>query len=381
MPYFLETDTFHDEPVWEVLAGGVADVVDQLQAAYVRLKSKASHLLSDGYLTEGAALAMCRGRRRILDKLCTSVLEQKPLLHRQGDECDCLGDTWVAGYAYKIHNFLKRNPSKREYNRNRAQKADLRDARLKALVYRRDGGCCRYCGSGPLSAKAVRAKDRRKVLHFDHVDPDQPATPDGGNFVTCCARCNETKGKRTPYEADMVLLDPPAEEQATAMLAQAMQLRDTPPAGRTAGAPDQPPTSARSATNHETTARNTDRDQKPITDPVADPITDRNHGPIADPTPPVHPTPTTPAADHRFAQAPEPSGLGRGGTPDLIHPAARYQPQPARLPEEPDVYTRRSRLPAAPPYISAEPEWPPVWPAGSVPATPPHAEHHTGGTA
>lgn len=378
MPYWLESDDFHSRAVWEVLADGAADLVDQLQAAYVRLKSQASHLLSEGYLTEGAALALCRNRRKLLDRLCTPVLGEKPLLHRQGDNCDCLGDTWVNGYAYRIHNFLKRNPSRKEYNRSRAQRADLRDARLKGLVYRRDGGCCRYCTSGPLSPKAVRSKDRRKVLHFDHVDPDQPATPDGDGFVVACARCNEAKGKRTPYEADMVLLATPSPEQAAAMATRPLQLFDAPPPGSRPAA-DQHQTGSEPATDHQNSPVTTDRDQKPITDPVADPITDRNHDPIADPTPPVHPKPTTPATDHRSDRPAEPSGMGRGGTPDLIQPASRYAGQPRRLPEDPDVYTRRSR-PAPPPYISAVPVWPPTWPAGSVPATPPHADH-AGGTA
>lgn len=377
MPYFLETDTFHVMPVWEVLADGAADVVDRLQAAYVRLKSESSHVLADGYLTEGAALRLCRGRQKILDLLCTPVLDEKPLVHRQGDECECLGDAWITGYAYRVHNFLKRNPSRREYNRNRAQKADLRDARLKALVYRRDGGCCRYCTSGPLSAKAVRAKDRRKVLHFDHVDPDQPATPDGGNFVVACGRCNESKGKRTPYEADMVLLDPPTPERAAAMLERQLELVDQPPAA----AADHRPTTAGSATDHEITDQNTDHQQKHVGDPIADPITDRHHDPNADSTPPVRPTPTAPATDQRPDQVPGPSGSGRGGAPDPIPPASRYHPGPARLPEEPDVYHRRSRPPAEPPpFISAEPEWPPRWPAGSVPVTPTSAPETTGGT-
>lgn len=368
VPYFLETDTFHDLPVWEVLADGANELVDALQAAYVRMKSKASHLLSEGYLTEGAATAMCRGKKKVLEKLCTPVLGEQPLLHRQGDECECLGDTWTAGYTFRIHNFLKRNPSRREYNRNRAQKADLRDARLKGMVYRRDGGCCRYCTSGPLSPKAVRAKDRRKVLTYDHVDPDQPAGPDAANLVVACGRCNETKGKRTPYEADMVLLPERAPEQAEALERRPMLLVDAPPAGLG----DHRPTSSEPATDHQITDQITDHEQKHVADPISDPITDRKHDPNDDLATPVHPSPTTSATDHRSDQPSEPSGMGRGGTPDLIPPAGRHANQDHRTPEAPDVYHRRSR-PAPPAYISAEPEWPPVWPAGAIPVTPPAA--------
>ncbi|GGK89332.1 HNH endonuclease [Mangrovihabitans endophyticus] len=361
MPYFLETDAFADLPVWEVLADGAGDVVDALQAAYTRMKSKASHLLSEGYLTAGLALQLCRGRRRVLDKLCTPVLGEQPLLHRPGDECECLGDTWTDGYAYRIHAFLKRNPTRREYNRSRAQKADLRDARLKGLVYRRDGGCCRYCRSGPLSPKAGRAKDRRKVLQYDHVDPDRPAGVEGENFVVACGRCNESKGKRTPYEADMVLLDMPEPDEASALERRELLLLDMPDHSATT---DRPPTDQRPNSDHE---------QKPITDTVTDPIADRKHDPNADPAPPVRPSPTTPQPDHRSDQRLEPSGMGRGGTPDPASPpAGRHGLQEPRTGEHPDPYHRRSRRPPNPPaYISAEPQWPPVWPAGSVPATTP----------
>src|SRR5690606_10030604 len=146
-----------------------------------------------------------------------------------GDECPCLGTApWIDGYAYRIHNFLKRNPSKREYDLDKAKKADLRDARLKALVLKRDGGCCRYCGSGPLERKAVRAKDRRRVLTFDHVDPDRAAGEDGANLVVCCGRCNDEKGARTPDEADMVLLPEPTPEQAARLADREPQRLDRP---------------------------------------------------------------------------------------------------------------------------------------------------------
>lgn len=369
MPYFLETDTFHADPAWEVLAGGSAELVDRLQSALTRLKSQSAHILSWGYLTEGMALQLCRGRQKILELLCTPVLGEKPMVHRQGDDCECLGDTWTTGYAYRIHNFSKRNPSKREYNRNRAQKAELRDARLKAMVYNRDGGCCRYCTSGPLSPKAGRSKDRRKVLHYDHVDPDQTAGPDGSGLVVACGRCNEGKGKRTPEEADMVLLPPPSPELAIQMRQRPLQLFDSPPADHQPNT-DEPPTKHRT----------TDQKQKPDGDPITDPNTDHQLEPTTDQRTHARPHTAPSPTDTAPEQPSEPSGLGRGGPPDLIRQPHRHAHQEPRTPEEPDVYTRRSR--AEPPrYISADPEWPTHWPAGSVPATPPHQDTSTGGTA
>lgn len=366
MPYWLEDDTFHATPVFMALAGGNADRADFIKVALCNLKSLASHLKSDGYLLADAALSQCRGRRWILDRLCTPVLGQPPLLHRRGDDCDCLGETaWTEGYDYRIHAFLRRNPSKREYDRNRAQKADLRDARLKAQVYQRDGGCCRYCTSGPLSPKAGRSKDRRKILTFDHVNPDQVAGPLAENLAVACGRCNEEKGHRTPDEADLVLQPAPTTAAARALLDRAPQLHDRPPGS----AADQRPITDEPATDHPNTDQEQRHEHQPVTDPIADPISDRIGDPIADPAPPVRPSPTRSPNGSGPDQAGEASGLGRGGPPDLIGPAPPYPGQPHRGPAYPDVYTRRSR--AAPPDQRPHPPPPEYqWPPGSVPADP-----------
>ena len=350
MPYWLESDTFADDPVWEVLAAGNLDRLDALQAAYARLKAKASHLLTDGYLTDQTALRYCRGRRGVLDRLCTPVLERPPLVHRRGDECDCLGDAWIDGFDYRVHAFLRRNPSRAEYNRNRAQKADLRDARLKAMVYARDGGSCRYCRSGPLSPKAGRSRDRRKALTYDHVDPDAPAGPDGAGLVVACARCNEYKGHRTPDEADMVLLPAPDDAERAAWTARGLALFD--PADHVAITDESP-------TNQQTGA-------DPASDPITDPGGDRESDPDANTTPPVYPHSGDHQPEQPTARSGKGDGPGRVGSRDPDPPSqARYR-QHARPAAEPDVYHRRSR--ASPPL----PEY--VWPPGSVPARPPTSE-------
>lgn len=344
MPYWLESDTFAVDPVWEVLSGRSADLVDQLQAAYCRLKATSAQVLSDGYLTEKMALGQCRNRPKLLALLTTAVLDGPPLLHRQGDECECLGEHWVPGYAYRIHGFSKRNPTRREYNRNRAQKADSRDNRLKHLVYTRDGGCCRYCLSGPLSKNSGRAKDPRKRIHYDHVDPDQPAGPNGENFVLSCKRCNEYKGHRLPHEADMVLHPAPTPERAAELRAHVRVLNEMVLVDASG---NHSPIDDESTTNHH-------HDRKPVGDSIGERITDRDPDPIDDSTPRLRPTPSLINGEPMPNQPPEGSGLGRGGPRTVIG-------QPARSPEHPDVYHRRSR--AAP-----EPEY--VWPPGSVPADP-----------
>lgn len=354
MPYWLESDTFADDPVWEVLAGGSADRIDSLQAAYARLKAKASHLKSDGYLTDQTALRYCRGRRQLLDRLATAVLERPPLLHRRGDECDCLGDSWIDGYTWRIHNFLKRNPSRTEYDRNRAQKADLRDARLKAAVYTRDGGCCRYCRSGPLSPKAGRARDLRKRLHHDHVDPDQPAGPDGANLVIACQRCNDFKGHRTPEEADLRLLPEPTAAERAAWEERGQALFD--------------PEDHQRITDGSPTDQHHDADR--ITETTTDPISDETTDPNNDPVPVVRPSsgPVRPDDGEHSPQQPRAwsgkgPGAGRGGDPALI--GASRAAMPTRDASAPDIYHRRSRAPSS----AAAPVTEYVWPPGSVPAT------------
>lgn len=68
-------------------------------------------------------------------------------------------------------------------------------------VFLRDGFRCQYCG----------AKRPASELNYDHVLPRVR----GGktvweNIVTSCYACNDRKGSRTPAEAGMTLLRPPA---------------------------------------------------------------------------------------------------------------------------------------------------------------------------
>jgi hypothetical protein len=358
LPYWLETDAFADDPIWQVLGAGKADVEDRLQAAYCRLKAKTSHLRDNGYLTTATALAQCRGRRQVLDLLCTSVLERPPLLHRQGDTCPCLGGEWIEGFGYRVHEFLKRNPSRAEHDRAKAQRADLRNARLKALVYERDAGCCRYCRSGPLSNKAGRSRDRRKALVYDHVDPDAPAGEGGANFVTCCAACNEHKGHRTPYEADMVLLPPPTDAERAAWRDRPLQLQERPvydPAelARAADANAHPITDG-SPTDHQ---QNTDPVGDPNADPGGDPAGDPNSGNDGTAMPETGHEQAQQQHDHPHGEPEEPLGSGRvGHRGDGDRRRGRAQPE--RTGADPDIYHRRSRAsPDLPDY---------VWPPGST---------------
>lgn len=367
--YWLETDTFFDDPVWErlVTAGGGRGrgaLYDALKASYCDMKAFASRHGSDGYLTAERVLYLCRGKQKLVDLLCTSVLGKSALVHREGADCACLpGGVWREGYDFYLHQFLKRNPARAETDRDRAQKANLVDARLKALVYERDAGCCRYCRSGPLSSKANnRTKDRRKILHHDHVDPDKQAGPDGEGFVVACARCNEEKGRRTPGEADMVLLREPTAAERVEWAERGQVLFE-----RADWGPEHADiiggSSVTSSPDHQTDHQSLDDAADVRTD---DPTDDAG----ADVTGEVRPDSAGQASEHPLNQAPEGPGSGRVGEPhETGHDAGPRTPprkppehQPVRASTEPDIYHGRSRA-------SPAPDLPPLhWPPGSVPA-------------
>lgn len=347
MAYYLTDDTAHTDPRWMVLAAGRVSLADQIFAFWHRLCGTAALSKHDGYLTHHEALAACRGRRNVLELMLTPVLGERPLMHRRGDSCDeknCLDASppWIDGFDYRLCAFLKRNPSKAEKTRNDAQKADSRDKPLKDRVYARDGGCCRYCRSGPLARKGMgNAKDRRRALQFDHVDPDRAAGPDGDNYVTACARCNREKGQCTPAEADMVLLPVPTQAQRDAWAARGERQFDLgqavdEPAEDGHGQPhEQPPDN-----QHGNRPDNQHGNRQAVVSAV---VSTSPPGAVraGEVRLQVGEQPTTTTADPTAAR----SGTGRDGQP-LASVVRPFAVQPARTGAAPDVYTGRSRAPA-----------------------------------
>lgn len=98
---------------------------------------------------------------------------------------------------------------------------------LREQIYERDRGLCRYCG---VRVNWLARRGDLRGTH-DHVDPDGPNTLD--NCVTCCGKCNQEKGNRTPEEWGRALLAPgqkPAEtgtepERAESGIGQAIRTR------------------------------------------------------------------------------------------------------------------------------------------------------------
>ena len=318
MPYWQESDTFHDDPRWPKLAAGHAVTVDQLQAAYCRLMSIAGRHATNGWLTHETAASLAKPK--VIERLAAKGLsDQPPMLHRKGDKCSCF-EEWLPGYDFCIHWFLKRNPHKRETERYRKQKSEASDPRLRAQVYERDAGCCRYCRSGPLKKSGMgNSKDRRRVIHYDHVDPDELAGPDAANLIVSCARCNESNGRRTPDEPDMVLLPIPTADERQQWQARGEARLDPPQQRRD---------SAQTAVS--------------TADPAAVDTAVPSGVPAVDTEPSstgeVRPATGQEQQRQRPPLSPEGSGSGRGGQPACVD-------QPPRNRDTPDVYHRRSRAP------------------------------------
>lgn len=347
MPYYLTDDKAELDPRWMVLAEGKESVADLLFAYWHRVQAASAKHSHNGYVTHHEALDACRGKAKPLQLLLTPILGQPPLIHRKGDACaekNCIDNSppWVDGFDYRVCSFSKRNPTKAETDRNRSQKADSRNKPLKDATYLRDAGCCRYCRSGPLPKKGMgRAIDRRKALQFDHGDPDRDAGPSGENFFTTCARCNEHKGRRTPSEADMVLLPEPTEAERAEWLARPLYLLDRP----------EPVGDNRHDNRHDNrTDKQHDKRQTVVASSVRPVVPDGwlEPGSTGDVRPQPRPQATTTTAD----PGPAGSGSGRVGQPVPVRDprASPYGTagQIARTSEYPDIYHRRPRLPVTP---------------------------------
>ncbi|WP_290055640.1 HNH endonuclease [Amycolatopsis solani] len=189
---------------------------DQINAAlghFMQLLTWVSGERSDGFVT--ADIVELFGTAATTRRLLRARFGRQPLLHQLDEhgkppECACLdGREWKPDYEFVIHDYLDRNPSRSENDVKKAKDRELRDPKLKAAVRLRDADTCRYCG------KTCKHSDRVSDdgLTYDHVDPEIA----GGmaNLVVACRGCNRRKGRRTPFQANMILLDLPTPAPAT----------------------------------------------------------------------------------------------------------------------------------------------------------------------
>lgn len=113
--------------------------------------------------------------------------------------------------AYLYHGWKRCNPWKdhedddvTKFKETRARQ--LKDmVELRARVFARDRGRCRYCRVQVTTIPNDQRSKTRRV--YDHVDPLGDNTYE--NLVVSCARCNGIKNNRTPDDAGMTLLAPP----------------------------------------------------------------------------------------------------------------------------------------------------------------------------
>ena len=88
----------------------------------------------------------------------------------------------------------------------------------RANIYWRDDSQCQYCGRFDVYRK----------LTLDHVIPKSRGGDKGWlNLVTCCQRCNQRKGDKTPSEAFMKLIKEPYVPKFSVI--RAFKVQSTPP--------------------------------------------------------------------------------------------------------------------------------------------------------
>lgn len=137
------------------------------------------------------------------------------------------------GGGFEVVNFLDFQPSRQQVQ-DREEAREIEDEikrlhqwlhkravgrRVKAVIQARDGRWCRYCGSECVVTPGDRRGPHR--LTYDLIDPavrwdtDARAASDdelarlADLWAISCGWCNAIKGKRTPDEAGLKLLEPP----------------------------------------------------------------------------------------------------------------------------------------------------------------------------
>lgn len=144
--------------------------------------------------TRRAVALLCCGHAEVVDDRDGSVCT-----YSFGAWCET-ADSAVAGEV--LHSVSLRLPRPRVIVLSVYDRLPRKEVRFsRANVFSRDHHTCQYC----------RRRFDRQELNIDHVIPRTR----GGktvwtNIVCCCIACNRAKGSRTPDEAGMRLVRPPA---------------------------------------------------------------------------------------------------------------------------------------------------------------------------
>jgi hypothetical protein len=141
------------------------------------------------------------------------------------------------GAGFEVVNWLDYQPSRQQVKER--GEADERRAEMrrlhawlhkkktgklvKGIIDRRDGMHCRYCAELTVVTQGDRRSAQRRT--YDLIDPESRWDTDATAmhddelaqiaelWVVSCGWCNAVKGSRTPAEADMELLEPPAQRR------------------------------------------------------------------------------------------------------------------------------------------------------------------------
>lgn len=153
---------------------------------------------SDGYLPAVALRLVWHSPTALAE-----LIERNFMHERDGITCEC-GDhvppSKTGGYV--MHQWLERNPSRDEHTIHATKANERKSSELRKLLFDRDMGLCRYCGTQTNRFDRVSPKQ----FQMDHVNPTMPIGIAG--VATACRDCNSRKGARTPSAAQMPLLPP-----------------------------------------------------------------------------------------------------------------------------------------------------------------------------
>jgi len=165
-------------------------------------------------------ITLAHGARLITDRAATkraaALLVKHGLWHAPGHDCEKCPQP--PDGAWIFHEWFQFRYGTGEAERTKNAKArELRDDAITEAVWARDARAdgtfgCRYCEkpvTKPARGGHGGARRGKTVGHLDHVDPTKAIG--ASNIAVTCADCNQKKGQRTPEQAGMVLLPPPAQ--------------------------------------------------------------------------------------------------------------------------------------------------------------------------
>lgn len=218
MPFFMVDDQFHVNRKTEALidkgdVGLAALGLWALMGSVVQAQTGADGRMSD------SAWRKSIGDKRKFVKLARLLVEVGLWEERDDGEPGWqFHDWWDIGYI---------PGEKVKLNRKRTK--EMKNPDIVNAVKARDGDRCRYCG------RKVNWADRTGDggATYDHVIPGLAAGVT--NLVVACRKCNRLKAQRTPEQAGMTLLPPPAGPDSTTAATLATPLERT----RSGPGPDQ----------------------------------------------------------------------------------------------------------------------------------------------